>query len=178
MSLFNWFSRKNPVSGPQEAEGTSPSSWPSQGHGHGTSRGERHARRELLYAIVRESMTQAGVLSASYKFKVLSLDSSGNQYVVMMDVPRELVANSARLPEMESLIARNAKNRHDIVVASVYWRINEQVTVASSSLSAAMPQVSAPAASASKPAPSQDFQETQIVERPSPLSGTQFGELR
>ena len=31
---------------------------------------ERHERLELLYPVVRESMTQAGVLSSSYKFKV------------------------------------------------------------------------------------------------------------
>ena len=59
-------------------------------------RGERLERRELLYAVVRESMTSAGVLSSGYKFKVLSLDSRGVQYLIMMDLARQLVADIAR----------------------------------------------------------------------------------
>src|SRR5687767_10939492 len=46
---------------------------------------ERMARRELLYTVVRESMTKAGVLSSGYKFKVLSLDARGRQFLVMVD---------------------------------------------------------------------------------------------
>ena len=44
------------------------------------------ARRELLYAVVREAMVRAGVLSSSYKFKVLSLDPRGRQFLVMVDL--------------------------------------------------------------------------------------------
>ena len=47
---------------------------------------ERMARRELLYAVVREAMVRAGVLSSSYKFKVLSLDPRGRQFLVMVDL--------------------------------------------------------------------------------------------
>ena len=32
---------------------------------------KRHTAREQLYVAIREAMTRAGVLSASYKFKVL-----------------------------------------------------------------------------------------------------------
>jgi hypothetical protein len=46
--------------------------------------------RKLLYAEVRESMTRAGILSSSYKFKVLSLDSRSDQYLIMMDLGRLL----------------------------------------------------------------------------------------
>ena len=46
------------------------------------------ARRELLYAVVRDAMTRAGVLSAGYKFKVLSLDARGRQFLVMVDLAR------------------------------------------------------------------------------------------
>jgi hypothetical protein len=35
-------------------------------------------------------MTRAGILSSSYKFKVLSLDSRSDQYLIMMDLGRLL----------------------------------------------------------------------------------------
>jgi hypothetical protein len=43
-------------------------------------------RREMLYAVVREAMVRAGVLSSTYKFKVLSLDPRGRQFMVMVDL--------------------------------------------------------------------------------------------
>ena len=91
-------------------------------------RNERLERRELLYTVVRESMTAAGVLSATYKFKVLSLDSSGRQYLIMMDMPREQLTDPGHFAEIEGAIARSAKERYDILVTAVYWRINDLVT--------------------------------------------------
>ena len=87
------------------------------------------ARRELLYDVVRESMVRAGVLSASYKFKVLSLDARGRQFLVMVDLARAEGAETARLAEIEAMIAQGAKSRYDIVVTAVYWRMNEHVAV-------------------------------------------------
>lgn len=188
-------------------------------------RGERLERRELLYTVVRESMTSAGVLSSGYKFKVLSLDSHGVQYLIMMDLDSHYAAASTRLAEMENLIAHNAKSRFGILVTSVYWRVNEQVTsglsrsgaanaapepprvAAAVSANTPVPGLYAPsqadevaafkteATSAeaphtktaprvmvhpgwSGPVPTPDFQNTEIDERASPLSGTQYGELR
>ena len=146
MSFFNWFSRKpaGPVadagesSGLGHADATQPiynaahpkprTAVPAVGP-HSQRRNERLERREMLYAIVRECMTQAGVLSSQYKFKVLSLDSRGREYLVMVDLPRDTPNESDHLAEIERLIARNAKSRHDIVVTAVYWRVAEQVTV-------------------------------------------------
>ena len=90
---------------------------------------ERMARRELLYSVVREAMTRAGVLSASYKFKVLSLDARGRQFLIMVDLSRDYGSETARLAEIEALIAQHAKSRHDILVSAVYWRMNEHVAV-------------------------------------------------
>ncbi len=87
------------------------------------------ARRELLYTVVRDAMIRAGVLSASYKFKVLSLDGRGRQFLVMVDLARIERGETSRLAEIEALIAQNAKARHDIVVTAVYWRTNEHVAV-------------------------------------------------
>jgi hypothetical protein len=90
---------------------------------------ERMARRELLYSVVREAMTRAGVLSSGYKFKVLSLDARGRQFLVMVDLARDHSGETARLAEIEALVAQAAKARHDILVTAVYWRMNEHVAV-------------------------------------------------
>ncbi len=88
---------------------------------------ERMERRELLYTVVRDAMVRAGVLSASYKFKVLSLDQRGRQFLVMMDLAREFGGETVRLSEIEALVAQTAKARYDIQVTAVYWRINDHV---------------------------------------------------
>lgn len=90
---------------------------------------DRAARRELLYAVVREAMVRAGVLSASYKFKVLSLDAEGRQFLIMVDLARGAGGDAANLAEIEALIAQSAKARHDMRVTAVYWRVSEHVAV-------------------------------------------------
>lgn len=185
-------------------------------------RHERLERRELLYTVVRESMTRAGLLSTSYKFKVLSLDSRGRQYLIMMDMARQNVGDPQRLADMESHIAKVAKvakSRHDILVTAVYWRVNEHVTAGLSRHTQAAAPVAAPAGGAPvaavpryeplqadevaafkqalaaipspaalsapgeivrsgrrNPAPP-SFQDTEMDDRNSPLSGTQYGDL-
>lgn len=95
----------------------------------GDKKSQRHGRRELLYAAVREAMIRAGVLSASYKFKVLSLDPRGDQFMVMMDLAQEFGGQTDRLAEIEVMIAQSAKSRYNIRVTAVYWRMNELVSV-------------------------------------------------
>jgi len=182
----------------------------------------------MLYAVVREAMIRAGVLSSTYKFKVLSLDSRGRQYLIMMDLARQYAGETARLAEIESLIAQHAKTRHDILVTAVYWRINETVTAGLSRVSApamptrppvVSPPSKGPIAPAAPPKPAYEplqpeevaafknalasvaapdplsapgeivksgrrnpepmpaFHDTEFDDRPSPLSGTQYGEL-
>ncbi|RYG06701.1 MAG: hypothetical protein EON92_19695, partial [Burkholderiales bacterium] len=92
-------------------------------------KGERMARRELLYTVVREAMLHSGVLTTSYKFKVLSLDARGRQFMVMVDLAREYGGETSRLAEIEALIAQHAKSRYDVIVTAVYWRMNEHVAV-------------------------------------------------
>lgn len=95
----------------------------------GSRKSERLARRELLYSSVRDAMTRAGVLSASYKFKVLSLDARGRQFMVMVDLAREYGTDTRKLAEMEALIEQGAKARHQILVSAVYWRLIEKAAV-------------------------------------------------
>ena len=139
---------------------------------------------------------------------------------------------TARLAEIESLIAQHAKARYDILVTAVYWRINEHVTAGLSRVSAPVPLSGRPAVASQptvlpgfpsapitppksayeplqaeevaafknalasvaapgnlpapgvivksgrrNPAPVPTFDDTEFDDRPSPLSGTQYGEL-
>ncbi len=150
MSLFSWFSRKpappkaKPRSAGAEPSGLlnadatvplapgrpgQPLQQPVPPEHAANRKNERMERRELLYTVVRDAMVRAGVLSASYKFKVLSLDQRGRQFLVMMDLAREYGGETARLSEIEALIAQTAKTRYDILVTAVYWRINDHVAV-------------------------------------------------
>lgn len=89
---------------------------------------ERLEHRELLYKVVHDSMIRAGVLAASYKFKVLSLDTRGLQYMIMMDLVNQSAGDSRRLAEIEAMMAQAAKARHGILITAVYWRVSELVT--------------------------------------------------
>jgi hypothetical protein len=144
MSLFHWFTKKKaeqPMSYSERAglgniDVTKPFQPSDQDRpkaqvppeSPANRKSERLERRELLYAVVRESMIRVGVLSSTYKFKVLSLDSRGSKYLIMMDLAEQHVGEASRLAEMEGLIAQSAKARHNILVTAVYWRVNEHVT--------------------------------------------------
>ena len=164
MSLFSWFSRKPSPSKPRSpiepsgllnadatvplAVGRNPALEPRPVEHAANRKNERMVRRELLYTVVRDAMVRAGVLSASYKFKVLSLDQRGRQFLVMMDLAREFGGETVRLSEIEALIARTAKARYDILVTAVYWRINDHVAVGIPQKGIAPLGASLPAASA------------------------------
>lgn len=98
---------------------------------------ERMERRELLYMVVRDAMVRAGVLSAGYKFKVLSLDQRGRQFLIMMDLAQEYVGETVHLSEIEALIAQTAKTRYDVAVTAVYWRVSDHIAIG-------MPQTNVP----------------------------------
>lgn len=185
MSILSWFTRRQaPVSarnlepsGLLNADATVPLV-PGRDGGrkmpepaapdHAANRkNERMERRELLYTVVRDAMVRAGVLSASYKFKVLSLDQRGSQFLVMMDLAREFGGDTARLSEIEALIAQTAKSRYDIAVTAVYWRINDHVAVGIPQKAPAAPRpAGASAAAAPPPAPPRPA--VAPAERPAP----------
>jgi hypothetical protein len=124
MSLFGWFSKKAPVASARPASERAA----APGDSAIRRKTERVERREQLYSVVRDAMTRAGVLAASYKFKVLSLDARGANFLVMVDLSSQAADAPSRLAEIEALIAQNAKSRHEILVSAVYWRMNEMVT--------------------------------------------------
>lgn len=150
MSFFSWFSKKPPSAtilvpgsgirgnsgSPQAAfvpQGTKAAP-PSVNPVAETSlanvdlKVRRHARREQLYAAIRDAMTRAGMLSASYKFKVLSLDQNGNQFLVMMDIAQDLTTSAEQLSRAEEILVQTAKAGFGIIVTSVYWRVDRKTT--------------------------------------------------
>lgn len=117
-------------------------------------RGRRVLRRQQLFGIVRESMIRGGVISTSYTFKVLALDSNGDSFLVLMD----LGLGSKDMPdeyllEIERWIEQSAKARHDLVVRSVYWRRVAQAQQAGVALRASVPVQVRREAETSAPAP-------------------------
>lgn len=131
--LDNLFSKK-PATKAAPVQDAGPTNLPPAEEQAFDRKTQRLERRELLYAVVRESMARVGMLSSSYKYKVLSLDSRGNQYLIMMDLPREMAEHIGQLAEIEHVITQNARQRHHIDVTAVYWRINELAKVATSVL--------------------------------------------
>jgi len=132
MSLFSWFTRKSKAQAPQSRPAQAAANSRMAGNGMHASmqpaselrKTERMERREQLYQAVRDTMVRVGVLSAGYKFKVLSLDQRGAQFLVMVDLTQEYGRDVIRLTEIESLIVQAAKTRFDILVTAVYWRVN------------------------------------------------------
>ena len=215
MSIFDWFAgkRKAPTRAASESSGLGPvdateplmpndrlrARLASGSAEHAANRKtERLERRELLYSVVRDTMLRAGILAASYKFKVLSLDARGHQYLIMMDLASSAAIDLSRLAQIEVVLAQAAKLKHDILVTAVYWRVNEQVSVGLSRVPLATVAPTAkptparpaspapatsgmPASSAGSKRPSPDeFSDTQIeeAEQPAaPLGITQYGDL-
>ena len=218
MSMFNWLTRKStPPAAPDaqnsdlgQLDATVPiahaqamRSKPNTDAPPSKRKALRLEQRELLYVVVRECMNKSGILSSSYKFKVLSLDSRGKEYLVMVDLQPTHMTHPNRLVDIEGLIARHAKALHDILVTAVYWRVNDQVSAeiapevvedeppsrqqhleafkesfAANEASNSLQAKNAPLdLELSYPQPATDFADTEIEEPHSPIGKTQYGHL-
>ena len=153
MSLFSWlFSKSAPASSsasPADVpKGSAPRTVvaPTSVDPMAELKHQRHDRREQLYDVVRSVMLRSEVLASHYKFKVLSLDARGRQFLVMIDLLGEQVLPSERWLAVEQLIGMTAAQRHDLDVKGVYWRLMPaQVATAAAAL---RPPVSAQPVSA------------------------------
>jgi len=131
--------------------GPSPAAGKSQAH-HTGLRQQRSTRREMLFSLVRENMIRLGVLSSHYKFKVLTLDPAGDQFIVMMDWQ---AGASLAGPQFErecekSLQSLLEERRQAYKVKAVYWR--GAPATAADAVPARAP-VARPAAAAGTPPP-------------------------
>ena len=118
--LRRWFS------GDTSAGTTSPTGAPAGKTGAHASglRQQRAGRREQLFALVRENMIRMGVLSSHYKFKVLTLDPAGEQFIVMVDwQPGALGADPVFEKQFEAGLQHLLVERQQgFKVKAVYWR--------------------------------------------------------
>jgi hypothetical protein len=116
VSLFNWLFPKPAPSGVSE------SPRPKVGAALAELKKMRHDRRDQLYGVVRDVMLRAEVLASHYKFKVLSLDTQGSQFLVMIDIMAGPLLEPDRLFRIENQINATAAERHSLRVKAVYWR--------------------------------------------------------
>lgn len=125
MSLLSWLTNKKKQGAPSKPDQAANrrSFAPTVQPVVSPRRRRRVTRREQLFTIVRESMIRGGVLSTSYQFKVLTLDATGDSFLVLIDLalPAESMPDEY-LAEIERWIQDNAQSRHDMGVRSVYWR--------------------------------------------------------
>jgi hypothetical protein len=88
-------------------------------------------RREMLYEAIRVTMQAHGILSASYKFRVVRNDKRGHQYIVLVDLSTDFLHNREGSPErlvaLGAAIVKNAAARYHLLVSGVYWQVNEQI---------------------------------------------------
>jgi hypothetical protein len=74
-------------------------------------------------------MIRAGVLSSAYKFKALTLDKLGDQFLVLMDVNAQSVPHDpVHLASLESSLQKAAQELLQIEVKYVYWRLLQSQT--------------------------------------------------
>lgn len=86
-------------------------------------RREREKRRENLFSIVRTCINDNKIFDQGYKFKVLSIDSHGKQFMVLIDLSIASIQNKSPsgLLMLEERITRAAA-ADNISVQAVYWR--------------------------------------------------------
>ena len=141
MSLFSWLfpaeSRPTPPesSGLSRMDATRPAQAPADKDAAPNNaqpanrKGERMARRELLYTVVRDAMTRAGVLSSELQVQGAVAGRARPPVPGDGGPCARHGGETARLAEIEALIAQGAKARYDILVSAVYWRMNDHVAV-------------------------------------------------
>ncbi len=88
-------------------------------------------RREMLFDSVKATMESRGILSASYRFKVVRADKRSHSFVVMVDLSTDFMESEQgqqkSLAALGALIRKNALARYGLGVPAVYWRVNEEL---------------------------------------------------
>lgn len=88
-------------------------------------------RREMLFDSVKATMESRGILSASYRFKVVRADKRAHSFVVMVDLSTDFMESEQgqqkSLAALGALIRKNALARYGLGVPAVYWRVNEEL---------------------------------------------------
>lgn len=132
MSLFSWLFSKSPskpaATAELDAKLSSAQQPASAVDPMAELKQQRHLNRESLYEVVRSVMLRSEVLSSHYKFKVLSLDTQGRHFLVMIDLLNDTALQPHRWSGVEQLMTLTALQHHDLQVKGVYWRLMMQPT--------------------------------------------------
>jgi hypothetical protein len=127
----NWFSKKSAAAGgfaPDSElldQAHAAKSVAAAVHTPAGRKSQRMEQRELLYAVVRDTMARLGLITSSYKYKVLSLDPHGRQYMIMMDIKQDIQSQAPLMSKIERLLTQEAQLRHSIQITAVYWRYGD-----------------------------------------------------
>lgn len=85
-------------------------------------------RREMLFDSVKTTMQSHGILSGSYRFKVVRADKRGHSFVVMVDLSPDFMDSEQGRPRplqaLGASMTKNALARYGVGVVAVYWRVN------------------------------------------------------
>lgn len=139
---------------PHEADPVSVSSGPETLPGKMNLEERMAFRRDVLYEAIKVTMQAHGILSASYRFRVVRGDKRGHQYMVMIDLSTDFLHNRegqpAALSALGSALAKTAAARCGVLVTGVYWQVNEEIR----GFEASRPGVAPVAATAAAAAPS------------------------
>ena len=88
-------------------------------------------RREMLFDSVKTTMESHGMLSGSYRFKVVRADKRGHSFVVMVDLSTDFMDSEQGRPRplmaLGASMAKNALGRYGVGVAAVYWRVDPEL---------------------------------------------------
>lgn len=88
-------------------------------------------RREMLFDSIKTTMQSHGILSGSYRFKVVRADKRGHSYVVMVDLSADFMDSEQGRPRplkaLGESMTKNALARYGVGVAAVYWRVNPEL---------------------------------------------------
>lgn len=86
----------------------------------------RTVRREQLSQLVQESMLRSGIVGTAYKFKAISLDAAGEQFLVLFELEGPgLDTQHSHLNQVgESLKTLVHSRAPELHVKQVYWHVN------------------------------------------------------
>lgn len=101
-----------------------------QTHAEAMSLAERMAyRREMLYQAIRESLQELRVVNSMYKFKVVNEDARHHRFIAMIEVTNSFEAKingmSAGFSQVEAFIRKRTRERIDVSLDAIFWRVNE-----------------------------------------------------
>lgn len=80
--------------------------------------------RYQLSAVIRETLHTNGMSSTSCKFKLITVGSSGYEFIALIETVEELGERIMKLQSLGGTIISDSRIRFGIVVKSVFWNMS------------------------------------------------------